>query len=550
MINDDSDGEPVESYLHEEVLELDDAQLLHLLHDEMEYALDRIYTSEQGKTPCAAVDLESGCELLLKREDLSRVHSYKWRGATNKIASMYAAGFIGKLVAASAGNHAQGVALAAKALGLNATIFMPLSTPLLKQRAVKQFGGSFVEVRLRGDSFDESAAAAKQFAAENGGVIVQPYDDMQVIGGQATIGVELVEHIKSLDGAEPTHAFLEIGGGGMASGVGSVLRASFPNIKLIGVEAEHQNSMGVSVAAGSRQTLEEIDRFCDGTAVATPGELPFRFCSLLIDEFMTVTNDEVCQAIQFLWQKLRIIVEPSAGIGVAAARKYGLKESDQPLTVLSGSNVDFMSLPKIAKRGQTERPEERYFTFEISEKSGSLIGLLDQFFGNMNIIDFQYGKIANEKAFPVIGIEVPLSSVDELQKFLQSADVPPHKELTSSPFVDFRVIPFRADLLSHPFFAVVTFSNRPGALRDFMRGASEFAGVCYMNYTDSGQTEGQALMGFEFVELAKRDAFNDWLKETNAKFEPISMETVKQFLHTNGDKDSWKQVSADLKRPS
>ena len=287
--------------------------------------------------------------------------------------------------------------------------------------------------------------------------------------------------------------------------------------------------MGQSVAAGSRQTLEEIDRFCDGTAVATPGELPFRLCSLLLDEFTTADNDEVCQAIQFLWQQNRIMVEPSAALGVAAARKYGLTENDYAITVLSGSNVDFMALPKIAKRGQPNRPEERFFRFEIGETPGTLIGLLDQFFSNMNIIDFQYGKVTNELARPVIGVEVPATATAALEEFLRRESLPPHEEVTGQAATEFRVIPFRPDTLNLPFFAVVTFSNRPGALRDFMRQASQWANVCYMNYTDSGQTEGQALMGFEFDNKTKNAAFQDWLKTSQTRFAPIE---IGEVLHS------------------
>lgn len=505
---------------NQELCALSDRELLTRLSFETQ-AARRIYEVE-GQTRCDSVVLDGGCELLLKREDLSKVHSYKWRGSYNKIASLVEKGFGGDLVCASAGNHAQGVALTAARLKFNATIFMPLSTPLVKQQAVRRLGGPFVEIRLSGDSFDQASAEAYRFAEENDAEMIAPYDDIKVVAGQSMIGVELSNALRRT----PTHAFLEIGGGGMAAGVASVLRKKFPAIKIIGVEAAGQNSMGVSVAAGSRQTLDELDRFCDGTAVATPGELPFRLCSLLLDEFTTATNDEVCQAIQFLWQKNRIMVEPSAALGVAAAQKYGLIEDDYALTVLSGSNVDFMALPKIAKRGQLDRPEERFFCFEIGEQPGSLIGLLDQFFSNMNIIDFQYGKVANGVARPVIGVEVPAADAEALDVFFQRGDLPPHEEVTGQAATEFRVIPFRPDTLSHPFFAVITFPNRPGALRDFMRGASEWSNVCYMNYTDSGQTEGQALMGFEFENDLRKSSFKIWLDDAQIRYKPIAIETV------------------------
>ena len=184
-------------------LELSDDDLRQQLRVETDAALKRIYQLQQP-TPCNSVTLHAGCELLLKREDLSTVHSYKWRGAANKIGSMDEAGFDGALVAASAGNHAQGVAIVARQLGLKATIFMPLTTPLLKQKSVQRLGGEFVEIRLRGDSFDESAAAAAQFATESGGAIIPPYDDLLVIAGQSTIGIEISQFIDKA----PTHAFL------------------------------------------------------------------------------------------------------------------------------------------------------------------------------------------------------------------------------------------------------------------------------------------------------------------------------------------------------
>ncbi len=285
-----------------------DAQLLEELAAETELASQRVYQLDQP-TRIDSVDLPTG-KLWLKREDLSKIHSYKWRGAANKIQSLHESGYRGSLVAASAGNHAQGVAVSAAGLGLAATIFMPLATPLLKQQSVREFGQDFVDIRLLGDTFEEAASHAKRFAAESGGIFVPPYDDLQVVAGQATIGLEIVA-----EDLDPTHIFLPIGGGGMAAGVAAVLKRRYPAAKLIGVEAENQHSMGLSLQMGSEQTIEWLDRFCDGTAVSRPGALPFRLCQLLLDDCIVISNDLVCEAIQFLWQQLRLIVEPSAGIG-------------------------------------------------------------------------------------------------------------------------------------------------------------------------------------------------------------------------------------------
>lgn len=515
---------------------MDDNQLLKQLEAESLAALDRVYQVDCA-TPLDFVVLPDGCELSLKREDLSKVHSYKWRGAFNKIASMHEQEFSGTMVAASAGNHAQGVAVAAHRLNLPTTIFMPRTTPLVKQDAVRDFGGEHVEIRLFGDSFDEALTEAKRFAEQSGGAIIPPYDDLQVIAGQSTIGEELAQMLPH----PPTHAFLAIGGGGMAAGVSSVFKRRFPQTQLIAVEAVDQNSLQHSVSKGEVSTIERLDPFCDGTAVARPGELPFRICNQLIDEYVTVTNDQVCEAIEFLWQKKRTIVEPSAALGVAAAIQYELESTDRPVTVLSGSNVDFMMLPTIAQRSQARWFERRYFAFEIKEQRGALISLLDNFLTNMNIIDFQYGKVSNDAAYPVIGIEVRHSQIEQLESFLANPNIPAHHEVTGSAASEFRVIPFNVDLLSFPFFAVIEFSNRPGALGEFMRIASKMSNVCYMNYTDTGQTEGYALMGFEFKNIGLQSEFMEWL-QTSTRFQVVPMDDVKHFDSSQDTSKRWQSL--------
>ena len=294
---------------------------------------------------------------------------------------------------------------------------MPLSTPLLKQESVRNFGGEFVTIRLFGDSFDESQREAIRFAGESGGTFIPPYDDLDVIAGQSTIAVEFLEQLPEL----PTHVFIGIGGGGVAAGIASVIKRNHPDIQVIGVEGAGQDSMSRSIEAGELVTLETLDKFCDGTAVACPGKLPFRLCSMLLDDCVRISNDDACHAIQFLWQTMRVIVEPSAGLAVAAAMEWNFEPNDRPLAILSGSNVDFMMLPKIARLGQVQRPETRYYQFELSEQAGSLIQLLDQFFVNMNIIDFQYGQMSDEIAYPTIGVEVPHSALADLEQFLSES---------------------------------------------------------------------------------------------------------------------------------
>ncbi len=207
-------------------------------------------------------------------------------------------------------------------------------------------------------------------------------------------------------------------------------------------------------------------------------------------------------------------------------------------------------MPKIARRGQAHRPERRYYAFDINEEAGALAKLLGRFEGYMNIIDFQYGKVAESEAYPVIGIEVPHHAIAQLEKLLDSVSLPRHSEVTGSAASEFRVIPFNVDLLKLPFFAVIEFPNRPGALRDFMLGASESASVCYMNYTDTGQTEGQALMGFDFENIARQTEFLEWLQESNSPFEVVDIEVVRHFTGSANSPRSWKDIAINVAKPA
>ncbi|MBL8890532.1 MAG: pyridoxal-phosphate dependent enzyme [Planctomycetaceae bacterium] len=510
--------------------------LVEALWAETEAACQRVYRADRA-TPCEAVLLPDGRTLWLKREDTSRVHSYKWRGAFNKLACLIEQGFSGTVVAASAGNHAQGVALAAQKMQVRAVIYMPRTTPLLKQEAVRRLGGSWVEIRLVGDRYDQAAHAAKEFVSANNCEYLHPFDDLQVIAGQATMATEIETHVV------PNLVLLEIGGGGMAAGVAAVVRRRFPLAKIIGVEVVGQNSMQQSLRAGQLVTLPHVTRFCDGTAVATPGNLTFSLCQELLDDVWIVDERQVCTAIEWLWNETRTVVEPSAGIGVAAAlatdrhagffdeeihsayQGLGLQENAALLTVLSGANVDFLTLPLIARKGRLSPKERRYYCFEIPERSGTLISLLDQFLSDINIIDFQYGKTDTKRAFPVIGVEAfPLELAQLEAKLARS---PLHfQAVTNATAVEYRVVPFQPSLANLPIFATVEFPDRPGALSEFMREIVGLTNVCYFNYTETGQSIEQALMGFEFVDAAQRASFQQAVADLGVSFQSLPSHTI------------------------
>ena len=464
------------------------------LFREVMLARARVYRLAHA-TPTEEVRDSTRGSFLLKREDLSPTHSYKWRGAFNKLSVLAEQGETRQIVAASAGNHAQGVAIAASRLNLKATIFMPTSTPRLKVSESQRVARGCVRIVQVGDRFDDAAVAAREFAEQNDAVIIPPFDDLHVIAGQGTIGDEIVSF-----STRPHVVYVQIGGGGLAAGVACVLKTFDPHIRVIGVEGEHQASMAAAVRAGRPVTLDHLDRFCDGTAVRIAGNITFPLCASLVDEFQTVSNDEVCAAMQFLWEAKRLVPEPSGAMGVAALirdRARGRYGDVHPLAIVSGANMDFATLARIPHHAAVGQMRRRYYEFEIAERNGSLGNLLERIGTRANIIDFQYGKIDRDRAMPVIGFE---GAIDELSAMeLEFHRLPVRfTDVSSRPATDFRVIALRTDLCALPYFAVIDFPDRAGALRDFMRTVSDLTNICYFNYQTSGETEGHAMMGFEF----------------------------------------------------
>lgn len=453
----------------------------------------------------------------LKREDLSTVRSYKWRGAYTKLKGCLAKGDSGPFVATSAGNHAQGVALAAKKLHVQATIFMPRTTPKLKQRAVSKFGGEFVRIELVGDNFDQASSAALEYANENDCTIIRPFDDLEIIAGQSTVADEVVNQKPDLD-----YVFVPIGGGGLASGVSYAMRQLSPSTKVIGVEVFGQNSMQFSLERDTISRLDDVDIFCDGTAVIQPGELTYGICRDYLDEVITVTNEKVCAAIQVLWEERRVITEPSGAIGFAGMLEFmkerELDANSKCCAVISGANTDFLTLPLIVKKSQLAQPSRCYYRFEIDERTGSLIELLDLLFENINIVDFQYGKVSDTTAFPVLGLEATPEQQSLLLEKIRRSEIKA-EDITSNQSTAYRVIPFRPDLTHDSEFYHVDFPDRPGALRELMREISSSTNICYFNFNDTGQIQGHALIGFEFSSLNNKNRFAEIMARLQFQFQ-------------------------------
>lgn len=503
-------------------------ELIRSLRQEILFARRRIYQVGES-TPLESVSLGEGLELFVKREDLSPIHAYKWRGAYNCMAQLDADQLARGVVTASAGNHAQGVALAARKLGTRAILFMPLSTPRMKQIAVKRHGGDQVEIRLVGDSYDVASSAARE-AAEAGGLsYIHAYDDLSVMAGQGTLADEAV-----MSGEGPFDvAFLQVGGGGMAAATATWLKMSFPNIHIIGVEGLGQASMAAAIKAGKPVELDKIDVFCDGTAVRKVGRLTHQICTEVIDEWMTVTNNEVSAAIQFLWEELRCIPEPSGAMGVAAVLKRRPELTDKRvLSILCGANMDFEQLAGIARHSAVGAARRRYLKISIPEKPGAMYHLLEALPESVNIVDFQYGKTDADAAAPVIGFDVTPMQADALGRTLQDGGYS-YNEVVSETDVEFRMIHYESKLFTHPVFLTLEFHERAGALAEFLRAVSPHANLCYFNYVYSGERVGRAMLGFEFTSEAARKAFPDHLSEASQayrSYEMVSQEVLSRIL--------------------
>ena len=501
------------------------ATLREQLFQEILMARERVYAV--GKpTPVEPLQLPIEAEVFVKREDVSPIHSYKWRGAYNRMAMLSEDERSRGVVAASAGNHAQGVALAARTLGIQTRVYMPASAPRMKQAAVKRHGQNSVEIVLHGDNYSEAAELALQDVADTGAVFIHPFDDLGTMGGQGKLADEIV-----MSGHGPFDtAYIQIGGGGLASAVSCWLKAYYPDIRIVGVEGVNQASMAAAIQAGGAVELDYVDVFCDGTAVKKVGDLTYALCSELLDELITVTNEEVCAAIQLMWEASRCIPEPAGAMGIAGLMKQQDEIKGQKiLCLLCGSNLDFGQLAWIGQHAGIGGGRRRYMRFEISEERGQMRNLLDNALDDVNIIDFQYGKVHPGKAWPVIGFEASPMDLRLLDQRLGDLGIP-HEDVTSEEDVEFRIIHYEPDLFSHPYFITLEFPERPGALHDFLAMLRGAANLCYFNYSFSGELVGRALIGFEFESEDERAAFKKILADSHHAYRDISQDVLKRVL--------------------
>lgn len=349
------------------------------------------------------------CTVFLKREDLQLVRSYKIRGAYNKIRSLDPNILKYGIVCASAGNHAQGVALSCNKLNIMGSIYMPVTTPRQKIEAVSMFGGKNVDIVLIGDTFDEANHEAKNYSHRSGKTFIPPFDDEKIIEGQGTIGLELVEEcVKS--NLEPfDYVFIPIGGGGLASGVGAYIKQVWPECKVIGVEPAGAASMKASIDAGYIVDLEKINNLVDGAAVKKPGKLTYNICKEILDDIIAVPEGAVCSTIIELYNRNATVVEPAGALSIAALRFYSEQVKGKRVAcIVSGSNNDITRMEEFREQSLVYEGLKHYFIVNFPQRAGAILKFIRDIVGpNDNLVYIQYIKKNNKEEGPaLIGIEV------------------------------------------------------------------------------------------------------------------------------------------------
>lgn len=438
-----------------------------------------------------------GSPVLLKREDLQPVFSFKIRGAYNRIAQLTPEQRACGVICASAGNHAQGVALSAQKLGIKATIVMPVTTPPIKVDAVRYWGGNAV---LIGDTFDEAAAHARKLEAEEGLTFVHPYDDPDVIAGQGTIGMEILQQHP-----DPIEAvFVPIGGGGLAAGIASFIKFLRPETKVIGVEPADAASMKAAIAAGDRVVLDRVGLFADGTAVRQVGVETFRLCRELLDDIITADTDEMCAAIKDIFEDTRVIAEPSGALALAGLKAYAAANPGRTgalVAISSGANMNFDRLRHVAERAEVGEAREILLGVTIPEQPGSYRRFI-QTIGNQVISEFNYRYAEAKEANVFVGIKLG-NARQEKAKLIEQLRALDYKVLdisadeTAKLHIRYMVGGRAPPELKGEVILRFEFPERPGALLKFLDQMEPDWNITLFHYRNHGADYGRILVGLQ-----------------------------------------------------
>ena len=450
----------------------------------------------------------TGNHVLLKREDLQPIFTYKLRGAYNRMAHLTAGERERGVIAASAGNHAQGVAYSARHLGVSALIVMPLTTPGIKVDAVRELGA---EVELVGDSYADAAAHAAAVAAKTGRVTIHAFDDELVIAGQGTIGAEILGHCTSDNCA----IFVPVGGGGLIAGIASYVKALKPAVKIIGVEPFEADAMHRSLEAGRRITLDQVGIFADGVAVREVGALTFPIVQSLVDEVVRVGNDEICAAIKDVFDDTRSVMEPAGALAVAGLRAWAARtgaRDHQLIAVLSGANMNFDRLRFVAERAELGEAREALFGVTIPERPGAFRAFC-ALLGRRVVTEFNYRLSGRSQAHIFVGIATESRRHrDQVAEMLRVAGYPA-VDLTGDEVAKMHIrymVGGRSSSVAHERLYRFEFPERPGALMDFLDRLGGRWNISLFHYRNHGADFGRVLAGFE-VPTGDGDAFENFL---------------------------------------
>lgn len=475
----------------------------------MQSYLNRILTArvydvaiESPLDPAPNLSLRTGNHVLLKREDMQPVFSFKLRGAYNKMAHLTPAQLERGVIAASAGNHAQGVALSAQKMGCKATIVMPVTTPQIKVDAVTSRGA---EAILHGDSYSDAYTYALELKQQQKLTFVHPYDDPDVIAGQGTIGMEILRQH-----SHPIHAiFAPIGGGGLISGVAAYVKAVRPEIRVIGVQPVESDAMSRSVQAGRRVRLEHVGLFADGVAVKQVGQETFRLCRDLVDEIVLVDTDAICAAIKDVFEDTRTSLEPAGALAIAGAKLYAEREKIKGQTLVaiaSGANMNFDRLRFIAERAELGEKREAILAVSIPETPGSFRKFCS-LLGQRNITEFNYRYANPMEAHVFVGVQV--KNQQETGKLL--ATLARHT-LSAVDFTDNEIAKLhvrhlvggRAPGLQDEILFRFEFPERPGALMNFLNSMNHSWNISLFHYRNHGADYGRVLIGMQVPHQDKK----------------------------------------------
>ena len=464
---------------------------------------------ESPLEPARVLSRRLGNTVLLKREDQQPVFSFKLRGAYNKMAHLSPEQLARGVICASAGNHAQGVAMSARKLGTRAVIVMPTTTPQVKVDAVRALGGDVV---LFGDSYSDAYNHSVKLQQAEGLTFVHPFDDPDVIAGQGTVAMEILRQLQGLGTRKLDAVFVAIGGGGLISGVANYIKAVRPEVKVIGVQMNDSDAMMRSVAAGERVTLPDVGLFSDGTAVKLVGEETFRVARGLVDCFMTVDTDSVCAAIKDIFVDTRSIVEPAGALAVAAIKQYTAQNGTQGETyaaILCGANMNFDRLRFVAERAEVGEEREALFAVTIPEERGSFrrfCGLINDLpsFGNSsgprNVTEFNYRISDTNKAHVFVGIttrhkgESPQIAKAFTDQGFQAMDLT-HDELAKEHIR--HMVGGPSALADNERLLRFVFPERPGALVAFLSQMRPGWNISLFHYRNQGADYGRILVGIQ-----------------------------------------------------